>query len=101
MPTPQIEIRIPATAPRYATIGTSKDCHVRIIDDSYVSPVHAHVYRVAAGLFDIVDAGSTNGTRVMRGLNEYRLRAGAAFRLVRGDTVVVGRTLLPWSADLR
>lgn len=96
MATTQIEIR---SASQRATIGTGQGCHARILNDPLVSPVHAHVMRVAAGWFTITDAGSANGTRIMRGLNEYRLTAGVPFRLVRGDTIVVGHTLLPWSGE--
>lgn len=45
------------------TIGRSPDRTVVILDDS-VSRRHAEIRRTAAGVFRLVDMGSTNGSRV-------------------------------------
>ena len=68
------------------TIGRADKCHV-ILDDTYVSQVHARVFSRGESYF-IEDLGSTNGTYL------NRKRVGGATELQRGDRVKIGKTVL-------
>ena len=68
------------------TIGRADKCHV-VLDDTYVSQVHARVFSRGDSYF-IEDLGSTNGTYL------NRKRVGGATELQRGDRVKIGKTVL-------
>jgi pSer/pThr/pTyr-binding forkhead associated (FHA) protein len=68
-------------------IGRAATCQVALADDSYVSQLHARIFRRDGSLF-IEDMGSTNGTF----LNRKKLTGPVALR--RGDRVQVGQTVL-------
>lgn len=67
-------------------VGRSDKCHIPL-GDTYVSQVHARVFR-RNGQFFIEDMGSTNGTY----LNSRKVTAPTS--VSRGDRVRVGRTEL-------
>ena len=67
-------------------IGRADRCHL-VLDDTYVSQVHARVFSKGEA-FMVEDMGSTNGTY----LNKRRLTAPA--ELQRGDRVKIGKTIL-------
>lgn len=69
------------------TIGRSPGCAVALPEDTYVSSVHARLFR-RDGQVWVEDLGSTNGTT----LNEHPVSAPAALR--PGDVVRIGRTAL-------
>ncbi|MDA8037558.1 MAG: FHA domain-containing protein [Actinomycetota bacterium] len=69
------------------TVGRSPGCAVAIEDDTFVSSIHARVYRRSGELW-LEDLGSTNGTW----LNDERVDGPS--RLQRGDRVKVGSTTL-------
>ena len=88
----KLEIRVfPADIPTLASdeilIGRASTCHVVLLDDTYVSQVHARVFMHDGQPF-VEDLGSTNGTYLNRG------RVEATTPLRRGDHVQIGRTLL-------
>ena len=68
------------------TIGRAASASVGMGDDSFVSQLHARVYR-DAGATMIEDLGSTNGTY----LNGKRLTAPE--RIAKGDRVQIGHTV--------
>jgi pSer/pThr/pTyr-binding forkhead associated (FHA) protein len=68
------------------TIGRSDKCHI-VLDDTYVSQVHARVFARGESYF-LEDLGSTNGTYL------NRKRVGGATELQRGDRVKIGKTVL-------
>lgn len=68
------------------TVGRADKCHV-VLDDTYVSQVHARVFSRGESFF-IEDLGSTNGTYL------NRKRVGGATELQRGDRVKIGKTVL-------
>ncbi len=68
------------------TIGRAGTCTIGMPNDSFVSQLHARVFRDSGSVM-IEDLGSTNGTY----LNGKRLTA--AERLTKGDRVQVGGTL--------
>jgi len=68
------------------TIGRAGTCTIGMPDDTFVSQLHARVYR-EAGSTMIEDLGSTNGTY----LNGKRLTA--AERITTGDRVQIGSTV--------
>jgi hypothetical protein len=70
-----------------ATLGRAGGCQVAIPEDTYVSQLHARVYRRDGRLW-LEDLNSTNGTYV----NAKKVSAPVALR--RGDRVQVGRTVL-------
>jgi pSer/pThr/pTyr-binding forkhead associated (FHA) protein len=77
--------------------GQDPTCQIHIADE-YVSGFHALAVRDQAGVMWLADLGSTNGT--------WHRTAGGVFtqvhgptRLRPGDTVKVGRTELPWTAN--
>jgi predicted component of type VI protein secretion system len=77
-------------------IGRSPRCDW-VIDDRYVSPVHASVWRDGDGAVWIADGSSTNGTRIRRGGFVFRVHETVAQRLHPGDVVLIGRTVIPWT----
>ncbi len=68
------------------SIGRSDTCDI-VLDDSYVSQVHARVFPRGES-FAVEDLGSTNGTY----LNRRRITAPAELR--RGDQIKIGKTVL-------
>jgi pSer/pThr/pTyr-binding forkhead associated (FHA) protein len=68
------------------TIGRASTATIGMGDDSFVSQLHARVYR-DAGSAMIEDLGSTNGTY----LNGKRLTAPE--RITKGDRVQIGNTV--------
>jgi hypothetical protein len=69
------------------TVGRASGCAVGLMDDNFVSQVHARVFRRGDDYW-VEDLGSTNGTL----LNGRRLTGPAPVR--KGDRVQVGRTIL-------
>ena len=67
-------------------IGRGDKCHI-ILDDSYVSQVHARIFP-RGGSVVVEDLGSTNGTYL------NRKRVSAPSELQRGDKVKIGRTVM-------
>lgn len=67
-------------------VGRGDKCHV-VLDDSYVSQVHARIYS-KDDCFMVEDLGSTNGTYL------NRQKVTAPVEVHRGDRVKVGRTVL-------
>jgi pSer/pThr/pTyr-binding forkhead associated (FHA) protein len=68
-------------------IGRAATNHIALGDDSYVSQLHARLFRRDGSLY-VEDLGSTNGTF----LNRKQLTGPVALR--RGDRIQVGRTVL-------
>jgi hypothetical protein len=68
------------------TIGRAATCTIEMPDDTFVSQLHARVYR-EAGSTMIEDLGSTNGSY----LNGKRLAAPE--RITKGDRVQIGSTV--------
>jgi pSer/pThr/pTyr-binding forkhead associated (FHA) protein len=69
------------------TVGRAAGCGVALPDDTFVSQLHARVFRREGDLY-IEDLGSTNGTY----LNGKKVSAASVMR--KGDRVQVGRTSL-------
>jgi pSer/pThr/pTyr-binding forkhead associated (FHA) protein len=69
------------------TMGRGQGCGVSLPDDTFVSQVHARVFRRDGSLF-VEDLGSTNGTF----LNRKAVSSPMALR--KGDRVQVGRSVL-------
>jgi hypothetical protein len=69
------------------TMGRATGCHITLDDDTYVSQLHARVFRRDGQLF-VEDLGSTNGTYV----NRTKVTAPLAVR--RGDRLQVGKTVM-------
>jgi hypothetical protein len=69
------------------TVGRAGGCAIALPDDTFVSSLHARVYRTDQGV-SVEDLGSTNGTFV----NQDRVTAPVA--LGRGDRLKVGSTVL-------
>lgn len=69
------------------TVGRAPSCGVSLPEDTFVSQVHARVFRRDDG-FWIEDLGSTNGTF----LNDAKVSAPVA--LSNGDRLKVGRTVM-------
>jgi len=67
-------------------IGRGDKCHV-VIDDTYVSTVHARIFSKDGGYL-VEDLGSTNGTY----LNRRRITSPTEVQ--RGDKVKIGKTVL-------
>jgi FHA domain len=68
-------------------IGRATTCEVVLVDDTYVSQVHARIF-VHDGQLFVEDLGSTNGTYL------NRARVDGVMALHRGDHVQIGRTLM-------
>ena len=72
------------------TIGRLAECDVTI-EDPATSRQHAEIRQTGAGVFALVDMGSTNGTIV----NGARLASGGAGQpLGDGDRITIGQTVL-------
>jgi pSer/pThr/pTyr-binding forkhead associated (FHA) protein len=69
------------------TVGRASGCQVALPDDTFVSQLHARVFRKDGQLF-VEDLGSTNGTF----LNRKKVSAPVPVR--RGDRLQVGKTVL-------
>jgi pSer/pThr/pTyr-binding forkhead associated (FHA) protein len=69
------------------TVGRAAGCKIALPDDTFVSQLHARVFRNDEGAF-VEDLGSTNGTF----LNGRKL--GAAAKLKAGDHLQIGSTVL-------
>jgi pSer/pThr/pTyr-binding forkhead associated (FHA) protein len=67
-------------------LGRGDKCHV-VIDDTYVSTVHARIFSKGEGYL-VEDLGSTNGTYV------NRRRITSPTEVQRGDKVKIGKTVL-------
>jgi pSer/pThr/pTyr-binding forkhead associated (FHA) protein len=70
------------------TVGRATGCAISRPDDTYVSTLHARVFRTPEGDVKVEDLGSTNGTYV------NRAKVGDAVPLQRGDRLQVGNTAL-------
>ena len=68
------------------TVGRALGCGVALPDDTFVSTLHARVFRRDGSLF-IEDLGSTNGTFV----NDRQVTGTAP--ITRGDRLQVGKTV--------
>ena len=69
------------------TIGRAANCTIMIPDDTYVSQLHARIFRTPDGAF-VEDLGSTNGSY----LNGARITA--AQQLGTGDRLQIGSTIM-------
>jgi pSer/pThr/pTyr-binding forkhead associated (FHA) protein len=90
------ELPAPAETPRRGrssrrgdelTMGRAEGCGVSLPDDTFVSQVHARVFRRDGALF-VEDLGSTNGTFL------NRKAVSGPMALHKGDRVQVGRSVL-------
>jgi pSer/pThr/pTyr-binding forkhead associated (FHA) protein len=68
-------------------VGRAVGCGVALPDDTFVSQLHARVFRRDGDLF-VEDLGSTNGTY----LNRKKVTAAIALR--HGDQLQIGKTTL-------
>jgi pSer/pThr/pTyr-binding forkhead associated (FHA) protein len=68
------------------TVGRAAGCQVALADDTFVSQLHARLFR-KEGRYFVEDLGSTNGTF----LNRKQVSAPVALR--RGDRLQVGKTV--------
>jgi pSer/pThr/pTyr-binding forkhead associated (FHA) protein len=69
-------------------VGRAAGCAVSLADDTYVSTLHARVFRGDDGDVKVEDLGSTNGTYL------NRAKVGGPVTLHRGDRLQVGNTTL-------
>jgi pSer/pThr/pTyr-binding forkhead associated (FHA) protein len=69
------------------TVGRAAGCGISLDDDTYVSQLHARLFR-RDGTVYVEDLGSTNGTY----LNKRKVAGPQALR--KGDRVAIGRTVL-------
>lgn len=69
------------------TVGRAPGCAIRLTEDTFVSQIHARVYRQAKAVV-VEDLGSTNGTLV----NGKKVTASVQVR--GGDQVQFGRTTM-------
>ena len=69
------------------TVGRASGCQIAIPDDTYVSQLHARIFRRDGQIF-VEDLGSTNGTF----LNRKKVSAPQPLR--RGDRLQIGKTVL-------
>ncbi|MEA2702786.1 MAG: hypothetical protein QOJ69_2196 [Actinomycetota bacterium] len=69
------------------TLGRASGCHITLDNDTYVSQLHARVFRRDGQLF-VEDLGSTNGTYV------NRTKVTAPLEVRRGDRLQVGKTVM-------
>lgn len=76
--------------PRALRVGRDSSCQIRLAD-SEASRTHAEIIPSELGGFELVDLGSSNGT-VVNGTKVVR------HRLVGGDRILIGSTLLLFEA---
>ena len=76
------------------TVGRAVGCGVSLPDDTFISSLHARIFRRDGAVF-VEDLGSTNGTFI----NEVQLNGTA--QLHRGDRLQVGRTVLELAPPTR
>ena len=69
------------------TLGRAVGCQITLDDDTFVSQLHARLFRRDGQLF-VEDLGSTNGTFL------NRKKVGAPSPLKRGDHLQVGKTVM-------
>ena len=69
------------------TVGRAGGCGVPLPDDTFVSQLHARVFRRDGRLY-VEDLGSTNGTY----LNRNKVASAVAMR--KGDKLKIGKTTL-------
>jgi hypothetical protein len=69
------------------TVGRAAGCAISMPGDTYVSSLHARVFRTNDGSVQVEDLGSTNGTFV------NRTKVGAPVTLVAGDRLQIGNTV--------
>jgi hypothetical protein len=69
------------------TIGRAPNCTIMIPDDTYVSQLHARIFRTADGAV-VEDLGSTNGSY----LNGARV--ATAQQISKGDRLQIGSTIM-------
>ena len=69
------------------TVGRALGCGVTLPDDTFVSQLHARVFRHNGSLY-VEDLGSTNGTF----LNRKQVSGAAPLR--KGDRLQIGKTIL-------
>lgn len=69
------------------TLGRGDGCTISLVDDAFLSGLHARVYRQGTDAF-VEDLGSTNGSF----LNGTRLTVAAV--LSKGDRLQIGNTVL-------
>ena len=69
------------------TVGRASGCQIALPDDTFVSQLHARIFR-KDGQLQVEDLGSTNGTF----LNRKKVSAPVTLR--RGDRLQVGKTVL-------
>ncbi len=69
------------------TVGRAVGCQITLDDDTFVSQLHARVFRRDGQLF-VEDLGSTNGTFL------NRRKVGSPVPLKRGDHLQVGKTVM-------
>ena len=69
------------------TMGRATGCHITLDNDTYVSQLHARVFRRDGQVF-VEDLGSTNGTYV------NRTKVTAPLSVRRGDRLQVGKTVM-------
>jgi hypothetical protein len=68
------------------TIGRAASCTIAILDDSFVSQVHARLFQADGGTW-VEDLGSTNGSYV------NGARFSVAHPITRGDRLQIGSTI--------
>ena len=72
------------------TVGRASGCQISLPDDTFVSQLHARIFRRDGQIF-VEDLGSTNGTF----LNRKKVSAPQPMR--RGDRLQIGKTVLELS----
>jgi pSer/pThr/pTyr-binding forkhead associated (FHA) protein len=75
-------------------VGTGLDCDVRVRDE-YVSLYHCVVTQLDSGEFMVTDLGSMNGTWI-RHSSGRQVRVRGPMKIQAGQTLVVGRSEIPW-----
>lgn len=73
------------------TVGRAKDCDLAIADDS-VSRRHAEVWFLGSDRIRVRDLGSSNGTKLLRGQEEFVLGEETA---LPGDQICFGDAAIP------
>jgi hypothetical protein len=69
------------------TVGRAVGCQITLDDDTYVSQLHARLFRRDGQVF-VEDLGSTNGTFL------NRRKVSSAVPLNRGDRLQMGKTVM-------